>query len=389
MKSLSALLFGTLLLTGCKPPVSSEKILVTVNGTPILERQVIAEADKRIDADAARSATMGLTYDEAGRNVTRAFMRDDVLHTLIERQLIADQLKADRIEITDAEVDACFLARAKDRGQTPEEAEQEIKAQGKTLADVKERLRWHTVAVMKLYQIHARDRKELTEAQARQLYDESPAEYYQEEERRVSRILINGPPDVPEPERKAARTRAEELLKRIQSGEDFAGLARAHSEDVLTKSKGGDRGWSKRGFVTAPGNDPFGDVAFAMKNIGDLSGVVETPDGFELILLTGIKEARQKSFDEVKNFIIERERHWEIGNFWEEYAMEMRNRASIQWDPAEAARRAKREKDEREYNEQVAKQVAQTNEAGEPVGGEMPVATTEAPRSGSPNSGPN
>ncbi len=278
-------------------PVDPEKVLVTVNGTAIREKQVIEEADKRINAEAARSAAGGLIYEESSRETTRAFMRDDVLHTLIERQLIAGQLQADHLEITDAEVDACFLARARQHGQTAGQAEQEIKAQGKTLRDVKERLRWHTVGVEKLYAAHAKNKKTLTEAEARQLYAANPGDYVQEHERRVSRILINASPDAPEADKKAARARAEELLKRIKAGEDFAALARAYSEDGFSKTRGGDRGWSPRGFVTAPGNDPFGDAAFAMKNIGDLSGVVETLDGYEIIQLTGIKEARQKSFD--------------------------------------------------------------------------------------------
>lgn len=357
------LLAGILpLLNGCRP-AAGEKVLVAVNGTAIREKQVMAEADKRIDAEAVQSATHGLIYDESSRETTRAFMRDDVLHTLIERQLIADQLKADHIEITDAEVEACFLARAKERGQTVEQAEQEIKAQGKTLSDVKERLRWHTLGVEKLYAAHAKDKKDLTEAEARQIYTESPAEFQQEQERQVSRILINAPPDAPDAVKKAARARAEELLKRIKAGEDFAALARACSEDVTTKTRGGDRGWSPRGFVTAPGNDPFGDAAFAMKNIGDTSDVVETLDGYEIIKLTGIKEARPKSFDEVKGQIIGRARYLEIGNFWDVFADEMWKKAKIDWAPEEKARQEEKEKKEREYVKQAEEQAAREQKA--------------------------
>jgi parvulin-like peptidyl-prolyl isomerase len=398
MKSLlPPLLAISLLLSGCSTSVDPEKVLVTVNGTHIREKQVLAEADKRIDADAARAANSGLIYDESERNVTRAFMRDEVLHTLIERQLIADQLKADRIGITDAEVDACFLARAGERGQTAAEAEAEIKKQGKTLPDVKERLRWHTLGVQKLYEAHAQDKRDTTEAEALRIYNESPAEYAQEQERRVSRLLINAPPDAPDAVRKTARAKADASLKRIKAGEDFAAVAKACSEDGATKDRGGDRGWSKRGFVTAPGNDPFGDVAFAMKNIGDVSEVVETLDGYEIIKLTGIKEARQRSFDEVKGQIIGRNKYWEIGNFWEQYAAEMHRRARIDWDPKELARKLKREKDAQEYNEKVAKQVTPDQKTPqEPAAKEnpesetrpAPASSTEPPRAGPPNAGP-
>ena len=245
MKTPATLLLAIpILLSGCTSRVGPETVLVTVNGTAIRERQVTEEADKRIDAEAAQSASQGLIYDESERNTTRAFLRDEVLHTLIERRLIAHQLKTDHIEITDAEVNACFLARARERGQTPAEAEAQIKEQGKTLPDVKERIRWHTLGVEKLYLAHAKGRKELTEAEALQLYTESPAEYRQEDERRVSRILINASPDLDAATRKAARTKAEELLARIKAGEDFAAVVKAHSEDLSARARGGDRGWS-------------------------------------------------------------------------------------------------------------------------------------------------
>jgi parvulin-like peptidyl-prolyl isomerase len=363
MKLLFPLIIGcSLLLNGCKAPDDPEKVLVTVNGTPVREKQVLEEADRRINAEAAHSATMGWVYDESERNVTRAFMRDDVLHTLIERQLIGDQLKADRIEITDREVDARFVARAKEHGLTVEQAEQEIKEQGKTLPDVKERIRWHTLGVEKLYQVHAKDKRQMTDAEALQLYTENPAEFQQEHERRVSRILINASPDVSPAVKKAARATAEDLLKRIKAGEAFATLAATFSEDPATKPRGGDRGWSPRGFVTAEGNDPFGEAAFGMKNVGDVSEVVETLDGYEIIKLTGIRPARQKSFDEVKVQILEKFKYFEIGNFWDQYAAGMWERARIEWSPKEKARREKREKEEREYNETMAKQAAREEE---------------------------
>jgi hypothetical protein len=95
-----------------------------------------------------------------------------------------------------------------------------------------------------------------------------------------------------------------------------------------------------------------------MKEIGEISEVVETPDGFEIIKLTGIREARQKTFDEVKEQIIERERHWEIGNFWEQYAADMRAKANIVWDPEEKLRRDKKEARDRKYNQKIEKQIA-------------------------------
>jgi len=332
-----------------RPPAETDPVLVTVAGVPIRERELLAELDERVNIYAAESAKKGLIYDESSRPQTREFYRERALENLIVRRLAAARLAADGIEITEAEVDAAFEAKLRERGQTRAEAEAEIAAQGKTMAGVRDRIRWNNLAVRKLYQRHAQPRRTVTEEEARLVYLADPREYRQEHERRVSRILIIATPEHDAAFRAAARVRAEAILARLRAGEDFAALARAHSEDSHTRAKGGDRGWSPRGFVTAPGNDPFGDAAFALGKVGDLSEVVETLDGYELIRLTGLREERQKTFDEVKGEIIAKKEHSHIGVFWDAFVDGMKKQAEIRWSPAELARREEKARRDRDF----------------------------------------
>lgn len=317
-----------------------DETVVTVNGTPIRQKEVLAEADRRIDIYAAASATKGLIYEESSREDTRAAMRDEVLHALIERRLTGGQLIADGIEITDADVEASFARKTMERGQTPAEAEKEIAGQGKTVRDVKERIRWNILAVERLYAAHAGREKEMTDSEALADYLANREFYRQEHERRVSHILVVATPDHDEKFRREAQARAKAILQRVRSGEDFGEVAKASSEDRLTASRGGDRGWSPRGFVTAPGNDPFGDAAFALKKVGDVSDLVETLDGYEIIKLTGLKEEHQMTFAEAKKTILERARYRRIERFWNAFAARMREAAQITWSPQELARKA-------------------------------------------------
>jgi peptidyl-prolyl cis-trans isomerase SurA len=75
-----------------------------------------------------------------------------------------------------------------------------------------------------------------------------------------------------------AGRRIQQLRARIEQGEDFATLARAHSEDPGTAGSGGDLGWLSPG-QTAP---EFEKAAAALKP-GALSGPVRTAYGFHLI----------------------------------------------------------------------------------------------------------
>lgn len=78
---------------------------------------------------------------------------------------------------------------------------------------------------------------------------------------------------------KANRAKAEEVLKRARSGEDFAKLAQEFGTDG-TKDKGGDLGWFGPGQM----HPDFEKAAYALKP-GEISDVVQTSFGFHLIKL--------------------------------------------------------------------------------------------------------
>lgn len=84
----------------------------------------------------------------------------------------------------------------------------------------------------------------------------------------------------PELDPKLSRTKAEEVLKRVRAGEDFAKLAQEFSSDPGSKEKGGDLGWFGAGSMVPE----FEKAAFALKP-GQVSEIVETKYGFHIIKL--------------------------------------------------------------------------------------------------------
>lgn len=98
-------------------------------------------------------------------------------------------------------------------------------------------------------------------------------------------ILVKAGSYASEEQKAAAKKKAEALQKRAASGEDFAALARKNSNDQVTAANGGDIGFLKKGVMPKP----FDEALFALK-VGEVSDVVETPYGFHVIKVVGIRE---------------------------------------------------------------------------------------------------
>jgi peptidyl-prolyl cis-trans isomerase D len=135
------------------------------------------------------------------------------------------------------------------------------------------------------------------DTQLKAYYDDqkakTPERYVQPEQRRVSHILLQ----VADPKDDAAvKAKAEEILKRAQSGEDFAKLAKEFSQDPGSAEKGGDLGWADRKAYVGP----FADAAFGMKE-GEIKGPVKTQFGYHILKLDGIQPTAVKTFEQAKD----------------------------------------------------------------------------------------
>lgn len=131
---------------------------------------------------------------------------------------------------------------------------------------------------------------EVTEEQLQEYYQQNLASYRSEEQRRVSHILFEFGED-----EAAAQASAEEVLVKLQAGEDFAKLAEQYSADSFSAENGGDLDWFGKGAM-----DPaFEEASYALGQEGDVSELVKSSFGFHIIKLTGIKAEQVTPFAEL------------------------------------------------------------------------------------------
>lgn len=221
----------------------------------------------------------------------------------LRRQLQSDKLRdalTGWVTITDAEVEeeykrrnekvkvdlVLFNADGYKAGIAPAEAEIATyfeQNRAKYRIPEKRRVRYLHIDAATL-----RDRVTVTEQDARQRYTEQIGQYQQPEQIRASHILLK----TEGKEEADVRKRAEALLAQVKGGADFATLAAEHSEDEVSKAKGGDLDFFGRGQMVKA----FEDAAFALQP-GQTSELVKSPYGFHIIRITDKRAATTQPFE--------------------------------------------------------------------------------------------
>ncbi len=140
----------------------------------------------------------------------------------------------------------------------------------------------------------------ITPAQAQAYYTQHIAEFRTPEERKASHILITLPPNPTAAQVQAAKTKADAILAEVRKDPaQFAAIAKRDSQDPGSAAQGGNLGYFTQNAMVKP----FADAVFAMNKVGDIVGPVQSPYGFHIIELTGIKPAEQKPFAQVQSSI--------------------------------------------------------------------------------------
>ncbi|MGB5743554.1 MAG: peptidylprolyl isomerase [Sedimenticolaceae bacterium] len=156
------------------------------------------------------------------------------------------------------------------------------------------------LAALRMQALDAEPVPDMTEA-ARERYLADPETYSTPTQVRAAHILIRFRNRTGETRPKEeAEALITQLRERALAGEDFEALAMEYSEDPSAKSNKGDLGFFGRGRMS----EPFEEKAFALREPGEISEVIETGFGFHVLKLIERQDGELKPFDEVKDGII-------------------------------------------------------------------------------------
>jgi peptidyl-prolyl cis-trans isomerase D len=130
-------------------------------------------------------------------------------------------------------------------------------------------------------------------------YEANKFSFFNQEKVKARQILIKVPADADAAKKAELKARIDNVRKEIvDNKKDFAELAKATSDDLETREKGGDLGFVER--LQLPG--AFADMLFALKP-GEVTAPVETPMGWFVGTVSEKKAPEQRPLDTVRKEI--------------------------------------------------------------------------------------
>ena len=274
----AALAAVTLVAAGCgdTDEVPADAVAV-VDGTPITKaslEELLARAKKSYAAQQREFPKAGTAAYQTLQNQAVAY--------LVQREEYANEADELGVKVSDEEITKKVDEVKKQYFQNDQKKfEAGLKQQGYTVEALRQDLVSQLIS-QKIYESLTKSVK-VSDAELQKYYDENKTQYSVAESRAVRHILVK------------TKAEADAIHSQLESGSDFAKLAKENSLDPGSKDQGGKLTVS-RGQTVAP----FDKAAFSLET-NELSDPVKTEFGYHLIQpLAAVKAGSVTPFAEVK-----------------------------------------------------------------------------------------
>ncbi len=255
---------------------ASNKILATVNDENITQKEV----DKILNRFA----------NQVPKEQIPA-VKKQIIDGLVTQKLIMQFIKNNKIEVSQADIDAELNKVREDVKSNPglegKTLEEVLESHGGSIDDLK-----RDIVISLSLERHLG--KDLDDKKIKSYFEQNKA-VYDGTEVKASHILVDTREMETEKELAQAMEKIKKAKAEVDKGKDFAKVAEEYS-DCPSAKKGGDLGFFKRKGQMV---EPFAAAAFAMKP-DQVSDPIKTDFGYHIIKVTEIKKGSDVNFFDIK-----------------------------------------------------------------------------------------
>jgi peptidyl-prolyl cis-trans isomerase SurA len=204
-----------------------------------------------------------------------------VLEQFITDKLLESEVREAGIVVSDASVDRYVEQVKKNNRLSDNELIAALSRENHTLATYKASVKAE-IEKSDLIDRQVRRKVTISDEDVERYYKLNSKNYRTNDRAHIRHILLTLSENARAEDVQSAVTKAQELYKRIAAGEDFAALAREHSQGA-GHTQGGDIGWVSRGTLIAG----IEEVAFQKLSVGQVSQPFRTSMGIHIVKLEG------------------------------------------------------------------------------------------------------
>lgn len=240
--------------------------------------------------------------------------RLSALKALIERELIIQEFNTKGFFIPENVIEERIRKIVKDQYEGDRAAlVRTLQANGMSVANFKEQIR-NQIIVQAMRTRNVSSSVIVSPYQIERYYQDNVRQFVQPDQAKMRMVFLKKglfkekrkAPDGKEREVDPQRLIMEEILAKVQTGSDFASLARGYSEGPQ-RTNGGDLGWVSESTL----RPEIAKVAFDLMP-GQNSGIIETSDGYYIVLVEEIRKATVIALNDVRerieNTLLQQER---------------------------------------------------------------------------------
>jgi peptidyl-prolyl cis-trans isomerase SurA len=259
----------------CAQPTNAPSPVVTVDRVIAI---VNDEAVTQYELDDARRVVQQQMKQQKVQPPAADVLDKQVLERLITQRALLQQAKEDGVKIDDSQVERAIQRIATENKLSTEDFRKLLGRENIPYAKYRDDIR-NEMLVQRLREREVDSKVQVSDAEVDQYLATLKAQNAGETEYRIAHILVMVPEQASADQIENRRQRAEEALRSIRSGADFAQIAASFS-DATDALQGGSLGW--RSGARLP--TIFADTVRDQK-VGTVSGVLRSAAGFHIVKL--------------------------------------------------------------------------------------------------------
>jgi len=209
----------------------------------------------------------------------------DVLDKQVLERLISDRLQLQLaaqtgLRVDDSQLDKTVERIAEQNKMKVREFRDALERDGISFQKFREDIR-NEILLARLREREVDNRINVTEAEVDNLLTTQASRQDVPDEFDISHILVRTPEEISPEELQKRRSKAEQALKMLQTGEDFSQVS-ARFSDTSNALEGGKIGWKSATQIPAL----FADALSPLKP-GEVTPILRSPNGFHILKLNG------------------------------------------------------------------------------------------------------